>query len=226
MIPDACTLGLGRRGGRACRRSSPRSTAMAGDYCPVDSLRSGRPPAGCSSARALVLWIALLAEAALKKEAMGFGDVKFTGAIGAFCGWHGAVFAGLRRGRHRDGLARRSRSPGAGGKPARAPRARDRPRPARRHRPRRARALRPDAGDRRRPLLPLPPGPGRRWFDQLTAFSEGAAPSPVRGGAMHVGAAAELGLIGPGDRVAPRTKGSVVSAITAPPKPPPVRRAP
>jgi len=39
----------------------------------------------------LVLWIALLAEEILKKEAMGFGDVKFVGMIGAFCGWQGAV---------------------------------------------------------------------------------------------------------------------------------------
>lgn len=39
----------------------------------------------------LVLWIALLAEEILRKEAMGFGDVKFVGMIGAFCGWQGAV---------------------------------------------------------------------------------------------------------------------------------------
>lgn len=41
----------------------------------------------------LVLWIALIAEVILKKEAMGFGDVKLVGAIGAFCGWQGAIFS-------------------------------------------------------------------------------------------------------------------------------------
>lgn len=40
-----------------------------------------------------ILWIALLAEAVLRKEAMGFGDVKLLGGIGAFLGWQGAVFS-------------------------------------------------------------------------------------------------------------------------------------
>lgn len=42
---------------------------------------------------ALVYWIMVLAEILLKKPAMGEGDVKLMGAIGAFCGWQGAVFA-------------------------------------------------------------------------------------------------------------------------------------
>ncbi len=42
---------------------------------------------------ALVLWIGLLAEVVLRKEAMGFGDVKLLGCIGAFVGWKGAVFS-------------------------------------------------------------------------------------------------------------------------------------
>ncbi len=41
----------------------------------------------------LILWIALAAETILRKEAMGFGDVKLLGGIGAFAGWEGAVFA-------------------------------------------------------------------------------------------------------------------------------------
>ncbi len=41
----------------------------------------------------LILWIALVAEKVLRKEAMGFGDVKLLGGIGAFLGWQGAVFS-------------------------------------------------------------------------------------------------------------------------------------
>jgi leader peptidase (prepilin peptidase)/N-methyltransferase len=38
-------------------------------------------------------WIGILAEKVLKKEALGEGDVKLLGCIGAFCGWKGAIFA-------------------------------------------------------------------------------------------------------------------------------------
>lgn len=59
-----------------------------------DAIRSfGDALIGGLIGSALLLWIALAAEAVLRKEAMGFGDVKLMGAIGAFCGWEGALFA-------------------------------------------------------------------------------------------------------------------------------------
>ena len=60
----------------------------------VDSMRSLIVALqGAFIGSGLILWVALVAEVALKKEAMGFGDVKLMGASGAFCGWQGAVFA-------------------------------------------------------------------------------------------------------------------------------------
>jgi len=41
---------------------------------------------------ALIYWVGTLAELLLRKPAMGEGDWKLLGAIGAFCGWEGAVF--------------------------------------------------------------------------------------------------------------------------------------
>ncbi len=93
IIPDVFTLGAGL-GGVLLSVLVPALHGQHEGLFLVDSLRSGTAALqGLLVGSGLVLWIALLAELALKKEAMGFGDVKFVGMIGAFCGWQGAVFA-------------------------------------------------------------------------------------------------------------------------------------
>jgi leader peptidase (prepilin peptidase)/N-methyltransferase len=93
IIPDAFTIGLAIEG-LILSALVPSLHGQHGDFYMVDSLRSGSAAlVGMVAGSGVVLWIALTAEALLKKEAMGFGDVKFVGAIGAFCGWHGAIFS-------------------------------------------------------------------------------------------------------------------------------------
>ncbi len=93
IIPDAFTIGLALAGLLLSSLVPALQGQHSGFYL-ADSLRSGSASlVGIIAGSGVVLWIALVAEAALKKEAMGFGDVKFVGAIGAFCGWHGAVFS-------------------------------------------------------------------------------------------------------------------------------------
>lgn len=93
IIPDVFTIGLAVTG-VVLSVLVPALHGFQGDLFVFDSFRSGVASVkGMLIGSGLVLWIALLAEVVLKKEAMGFGDVKFVGAIGAFCGWPGAVFA-------------------------------------------------------------------------------------------------------------------------------------
>lgn len=93
IIPDVFTLGLGVFG-VVLSLAVPGLHGFHSDFFLADSLRAGVASLlGLLVGSGLVLWIALIAEALLKKEAMGFGDVKFVGAIGAFCGWQGAAFS-------------------------------------------------------------------------------------------------------------------------------------
>jgi leader peptidase (prepilin peptidase)/N-methyltransferase len=41
----------------------------------------------------LIFWIAVIGEMTFKKEAIGGGDVKLLGTIGAFIGWKGCLFS-------------------------------------------------------------------------------------------------------------------------------------
>jgi leader peptidase (prepilin peptidase)/N-methyltransferase len=93
IIPDVFTIGAGVVG-VLLSFAIPALHDQSTDFFLVDSMRSGIASLqGLLIGSGVVLWIAVLAEAILKKEAMGFGDVKFVGAIGAFCGWEGAVFS-------------------------------------------------------------------------------------------------------------------------------------
>ncbi len=93
IIPDVFTIGAAVVGVSLSLLVPALHDQQEGIWI-VDSLRAVIASLqGVLIGSGLVLWIALLAETLLKKEAMGFGDVKFVGAIGAFCGWEGAVFA-------------------------------------------------------------------------------------------------------------------------------------
>jgi len=93
MIPELLTTGLGLLG-LALSFAVPALHGRVGDVFLLDAIRSEAAAVqGLLIGSGLVLWIAVVAEAVLKKEAMGMGDVIFAGAIGTFCGWHGALFA-------------------------------------------------------------------------------------------------------------------------------------
>ena len=93
IIPDVFTIG-GAATGLILSLAVPALHGHSHPLFAVASLQAGRSAIlGLFIGSALVLWIALFAEAILRKEAMGFGDVKYLGALGTFIGWQGAVFS-------------------------------------------------------------------------------------------------------------------------------------
>jgi leader peptidase (prepilin peptidase)/N-methyltransferase len=92
IIPDVFTIG-GAAAGLMISVAVPTLHGQSHDFFVIASLHAARSAVlGLFVGSALVLWIALFAEVILRKEAMGFGDVKYLGALGAFVGWQGAVF--------------------------------------------------------------------------------------------------------------------------------------
>lgn len=93
IIPDGLTIG-GALLGLALSVALPAIHGFSSEFWIADALRAAMASLkGLLIGSATVLWIAILAEAVLRKDAMGFGDVKLVGAIGAFCGWQGAIFS-------------------------------------------------------------------------------------------------------------------------------------
>ena len=94
IIPDPFTIWLAVFGVVAAFAFPALHGVEAADFPLVAHLRSGGLSIlGLLIGSAVLLWIALLAEKILGKEAMGFGDVTLLGAVGAFCGWQGALFS-------------------------------------------------------------------------------------------------------------------------------------
>ncbi len=93
MIPDSCTVG-GAFLGLWVAFLVPSMYSFSGGFWISDGFRAmTQALTGLLIGSGLLLWIAIIAEVYLKKEAIGFGDVKLMGCIGAFCGWKGTVFA-------------------------------------------------------------------------------------------------------------------------------------
>jgi leader peptidase (prepilin peptidase) / N-methyltransferase len=93
IIPDVFTIGLGIVG-VIISVFVPSLHGYAAEPPLLGAIHSGGDALiGMFVGSGLLIWIAITAEAVLRKEAMGFGDVKLIGAIGAFCGWQGALFS-------------------------------------------------------------------------------------------------------------------------------------
>lgn len=87
FLPDSVN-GAFVLAGLICGAAFPRAL---GEASALDGFFAAAIGVGVGSA--VVFWFRFFASWILKKEAMGEGDVILLGGIGAFLGWHGAIFS-------------------------------------------------------------------------------------------------------------------------------------
>jgi leader peptidase (prepilin peptidase)/N-methyltransferase len=92
IIPDSLTLG-GVLVALIASAVVPALHGVAGSGLAASLISLGIALKGMLFSSAVVLWIALIGEVVFKREAMGFGDVKLMGFIGAMLGTGAGVFA-------------------------------------------------------------------------------------------------------------------------------------
>ncbi len=93
VIPDRFSIG-GLLAGLVLSVIFPALHGIESPFALLGSIRGFfNALIGALIGSSIILWIMILGELVLRKEALGFGDVKLMGAIGAFCGWQGSVFS-------------------------------------------------------------------------------------------------------------------------------------
>ncbi len=92
LIPDIFSIG-GALAGLAFSCTFPALHAVEGQGLVAGIFGGMEGLLGLLVGSATIYWIGILGELLFRKEAMGEGDVKFLGCIGAFCGWQGALFS-------------------------------------------------------------------------------------------------------------------------------------
>ncbi|HVW21065.1 MAG TPA: A24 family peptidase [Opitutaceae bacterium] len=92
IIPDLFSVGLAAAGlALSALVPALHGQGMGGAVAGARSVAAAA--LGLAVGSALLLWFSLFVEMLLGREVLGFGDVKLAGAIGAFCGWQGALFS-------------------------------------------------------------------------------------------------------------------------------------
>jgi len=92
IIPDIFSIG-GALAGVAFSCIFPALHGIEGQALVAGIFGGVEGVIGLLVGSATIYWIGILGEILFRKEAMGEGDVKFLGCIGAFCGWQGALFS-------------------------------------------------------------------------------------------------------------------------------------